>query len=193
MTRKKLFTITTVLLMLFISFSCEKIKDEINKAAAFDVNTSLEDHYFSVDSLDFKSLKSVNEWQTLTEFEGSVNVDSIFTANGLSTASIEEGEFTLVTVSLLDPLPGMNLNFTDEMHVTIANSSSEAGTIVATTGTIPANSTSVTFTVNETNIAPFINNTDFYIKLEANVIGPIPGFTIPMVLESDITFTVIPL
>lgn len=179
--------------MVFISFSCEKIKDEINKAAAFDVNMNLADHYFSVDSLDFTVLKSVTEWQTLTEYDGYINVDSIFAANDLSTASIEEGQFTEVTLSLVNPLPGMNLNFTDEMHVTIANSSSEAGTIVATTGTIPANSTSVTFTVNETNIAPFINNTNFHIKLEANVIGPIPGFTIPMVLAAGVTFTVIPL
>ena len=193
MTRKKLFTISTVLLILFISFSCEKIKDEINQAAAFDVNMDLDDHHFSVDSLDFTALKSVNEWQTLTEYEGYINVDSIFEANDLSTASIEEGQFTEVTLSMVDPEPGMNYNFTDEMHVTIANSSSEAGTIVATTGTIPANSTSVTFTVNETNIAPFIDNTNFYIKLEANVIGPIPGFTIPMVLAAEVEITVLPL
>lgn len=193
MTHKKLFAISTVLLMLFISFSCDKIKDEINDAAAFDVDMGLDDHYFSLDSLDFVSGKGVKGWQTLTQFEGYVNVDSIFSANNLSSASIENGTFTSVELNMTNPLPGLNFNFANQMRVTIATTADATGTEVASTGTIPANSTSLVFTVNSTNIASFVNNNYFYVKLEADVAGPIPAITLPLLLMSGIEFTVLPL
>jgi hypothetical protein len=190
---KKLSAVLTVLLIVFISFSCEKIKDEINKAAAFDVNTNLPDHYFQVDSIQSSTFKSTNEWEILTQFEGSVNLDSIFEANDLSSASVENGEFTSIGVSIVDPTEEMNLDFVSEMRVTIANNSNEEGLIVATTGTIPAGSTGVVFSLNNENIATFLNNDSFYIKLEGNMVGPVPVLFIPMVMTSGITFTVNPL
>ncbi len=176
-----------------ISFSCEKVKDEINEAAAFDVNMNLDDHYFALDSLDYLSGKSVKGWQTLTQFDGYINVDSIFSANNLSSASIENGTFTSVQVNLINPVPGVNFDFANAMKVSIATTAEGAGTEVASTGTIPPGSTSLTFTVNSTNIASFINNNYFYVKLEADVIGPIPALILPMVLMSGVQFTVIPL
>jgi len=192
MTKKQLFTISTVIILMVISFSCEKVKDEINQAAAFDVNMNLDDHYFSVDSLDYTSGKSVKGWQTLTQFEGYVNVDSLFSANNLSSASIENGEFTQVELSLVDPLPGLNLNFASAMRVSIATTSDGEGTIVAQ-GSIPQNSTGIVLDLNATNIAPFVNNNYFYVKLEADIVGAIPVYMIPMVLMSGIQITVIPL
>jgi hypothetical protein len=190
---KKLFTVLTVMAIVFISFSCEKIKDEINKAASFEVDTDLPDHYFQVDSIQSSTFKSTNAWEILTSYEGSANLDSIFDANDLSSASVENGEFNSVVVSIVNPTEGMNLDFVSEMRVYIANSSSETGSIVATTGTIPAGSTSVTFNLNNENIASYINNDSFYIKLEGNMVGPVPVGFIPMVMTAGITFTVIPL
>lgn len=193
MTKKQLFAISTIILMVFVSFSCEKIKDEINDAVAFDVNTSLDDQSFSLDSLDYLSGKGTSAWLTLYQFNGSVNVDSIFSANNLSSASIENGTFTGVQVSLDNPPMGANFNFANEMRVTIATTADGEATEIATTGTIPTNSTSLDFTVNQTNIASFINNSNFYVKLEADVVGPIPVALLPLIMSSQLQFTVTPL
>ncbi len=179
--------------MVFMSFSCEKIKDEISDAVAFDVNTNLDDQYFTLDSLEYSTGKGTNAWFTLTEFSGYINVDSIFSANNLSSASIENGTFTGVQVSLDNPPMGANFNFANEMRVTIATTVDGEATEVATTGTIPSNSTSLDFTVNQTNIASFINNNNFYVKLEADVVGPIPVALLPLIMTSQLTFTVTPL
>jgi hypothetical protein len=193
MIKNRTLALGAIIMIMLFSFSCEKIKDEINEAAEFDVNQNLTDHYFTLDSNNYKSTAGINAWQILTSFEGYINVDSIFQANNLSSASINDGEFTNVTVSIVNPTPIMNLDFISEMRVTIAMSSSENGTIVATTGQIPQGSTSVTFTINETNIAPFINNNNFYIALEGDVVGQMPVGFIPMVLQSGVSFTVTPL
>lgn len=193
MTKKQLFAISTIILMVFVSISCETIKDEINEAAAFDVNTNLDDQYFSIDSLDFLTGKSVKGWQTLYQFDDYINVDSIFAANNLSSASIENGVFTSVQLDFQNLVPGLNFDFAQEMQLSIATSAGGTATVVASTGIIPANSTNLVFTVNSTDIASFINNDHFYITLEADMIDSLPFLHLLMQLNSGVQFTVTPL
>ena len=179
---------------LFLTQSCDKVKDEVNKAAAFDVSMNLPDQYFVLDSNDFKSTKGILEEKVFTQFYISVNLDSIFEANGISTGHISDGEFTAITVSLENPVEGVNFDFVNSMRVAVSETSDFAEeTLLASTGTIADGSTSVTFNLETVNILDYLNKKDFYMRLYGDQDSPLPANLLPMLLQSGIKFTVEPL
>ena len=179
---------------LFLTQSCDKVKDEVNKTAAFDVSMNLPDQYFVLDSNDFKSTKGILEEIVFTQFYISVNLDSIFEANGISAGHISDGEFTAITVSLENPVEGVNFDFVNSMRVTVSETSGfEEETLLASTGTIADGSTSVTFNLETVNILDYLNKKDFYMRLYGDQDSPLPANLLPMLLQSGIKFTVEPL
>ena len=196
MKNKTLFLVVLLaaLPFLFLTQSCDKVKDEVNKVASFDVSMNLPDQYFVLDSNDFKSSKGILEEKVFTQFYISVNLDSIFEANGISTGLISEGEFTSITVSLSNPEEGVNFDFVNSMRVAVSETSDFANeTPIASTGTIADGSTSVTFNLETVNILNYLNKKDFYMRLYGDQESPLPANLIPMLLQSGITFTVEPL
>ncbi len=189
-----LAVIIAILPLLFLTQSCDKVKDEVNKVAAFDVSMNLPDQYFVLDSNDFKSTKGILEEKVFSQFYISVNLDSIFEANGISTGLISDGEFTAITVSLENPAEGVNFDFVNSMRVTVSETSDFAEeTLLASTGTIADGSTSVTFNLETVNILDYLNKKDFYMRLYGDQNGPLPANLLPMLLQSGIKFTVEPL
>ncbi len=179
---------------LFMTQSCETVKDEINKIASFDVSMDLPDQYFVLDSNDYKSGKTLLEEKVFTQFYISVNLDSIFEANGISTGLISEGAFTNVTVLLENPVEGVNFDFVNSMRVTVSETADfSSETLIASTGTIGDGSTSVTFNLETVNILNYLNQSDFYMRLYGDQDGPLPVALLPMLLQSGISFTVEPL
>ncbi len=179
---------------LFLTQSCDKVKDEINKVASFDVSMDLPDQYFVLDSNDYKSGKALLEEKVFTQFYISVNLDSIFEANGISTGLISEGVFTNVTVLLDNPVEGVNFDFVNSMRVTVSETADfSSETLIASTGTIGDGSTSVTFNLETVNILNYLNQSDFYMRLYGDQDSPLPVALLPMLLQSGISFTVEPL
>ncbi len=184
----------TTLPFLFLTQSCDKVKDEVNNVSAFDVSMNLPDQYFVLDSNDFKSTKGIVDEQIFSEFHISVNLDSIFEANGISAGLISDGEFTAITISLVNPAEGVNFDFVNSMRVTVSETSNFAEeTLLASTGTIANGSTSITFNLETVNILSYLNKKDFYMRLYGDQNGPLPVNLLPMLLQSGITFTVEPL
>jgi hypothetical protein len=178
---------------LFLTQSCDKVKDEINEAAAFDVSMNLPDHHFVLDSNDFKSSASINSESILTEQAISVNIDSILSANGISSASLSNAAFTNITVVMDNPLPGANFDFMSGMRVVLSETADFATeTQIAIADNIPAGSTSISFTLDNSNIQSFVDNHNFYLRLYGQM-GPLPWPMLPLILQSGIEFTVNPL
>ena len=143
---------------------------------------------------DFKSTKGILEEKIFTQFFISVNLDSIFEANGISTGHISDGEFTAITVSLENPVEGVNFDFVNSMRVTVSETSDFADeTLLASTGTIADGSTSVTFNLEAVNVLEYLNKKDFYMRLYGDQDSPLPANLLPMILQSGIKFTVEPL
>lgn len=178
---------------LFLTQSCDKVKDEINEAAAFDVSMDIPDHYFVLDSNDFKSSAFIKEETILTEQAININIDSIFEANGLSSASLSNAGFTHITVLMNNPLPEANFDFMSGMRVVLSeNESFDPETQIAIAENIPAGSTSVTFTLDNSAIQSFIDNHNFHLRLYGQM-GPLPWPMLPLILQSGVEFTVNPL
>ena len=178
---------------LFLTQSCDKVKDEINEASKFDVSMDLPDHYFVLDSNDFKSSTSIKEETILTEQAININIDSILSANGLSSASLSDAGFTHITVLMNNPLPDANFDFMSGMRVVLSeNENFDPETQIAIAENIPAGSTSVTFTLDNSAIQSFIDNHNFHLRLYGQM-GPLPWPMLPLILQSGIEFTVNPL
>lgn len=194
-TKKILLTILIAALpVLFLTQSCETVKDEIGDAAAFDVPMDLPDHYFVLDSADFtKSSGSILAEVILTEQAININIDSIFSANGINSASLSDAGFTDITVLMNNPLPGANFDFMSGMRVVLSeNENFDPETQIAIAENIPAGSTSVTFTLDNSGIQSFIDNHNFYLRLYGQM-GPLPYPMLPLILQSGIIFTVNPI
>ncbi len=178
---------------LFLTQSCDKVKDEISEATKFDVSMDLPDHYFVLDSNDFKSSVSIKEETILTEQAININIDSILSANGLSSASLSDAGFTHITVLMDDPLPDANFDFMSGMRVVLSeNENFDPETQIAIAEDIPAGSTSVTFTLDNSAIQSFIDNHNFHLRLYGQM-GPLPWPMLPLILQSGVEFTVNPL
>ncbi len=194
-TKKILFAILIVALpVLFLTQSCETVKDEIEEAAAFDVSMNLPDHYFVLDSTDLtKSSGSILTEVILTEQAININIDSIFSANGINSASLSNAGFTHITVLMNNPLPGANFDFMSGMRVVLSETSDFAvETQIAIAENIPAGSTEVTFTLDNSSIQSFIDNHNFYLRLYGQM-GPLPWPMLPLILQSGIDFRVNPI
>ncbi len=178
---------------LFLTQSCDKVKDEISEATKFDVSMDLPDHYFVLDSNDFKSSTSIKEETILTEQAININIDSILSANGLSSASLSDAGFTHITVLMNNPLPDANFDFMSGMRVVLSeNENFDPETQIAIAEDIPAGSTSVTFTLDNSAIQSFIDNHNFHLRLYGQM-GPLPWPMLPLILQSGVEFTVNPL
>lgn len=182
---------------LFITQSCEKIKDEINEAAAFDVPIDLPDYHFDLDSASLtKSAASINAEVVITEQSVNVNLDSILSANGVSSATLSSASFTSVVISMTDTVtfPDVNFDFMDGMRVVLSSTSDfSSETQVAHAESIPAGAKKVTLILNNPGIQSFIDNQNFYLRLYGTLGAPAPMAVIPLVLQSGIQFTVNPL
>ncbi|NOX48341.1 MAG: hypothetical protein GXO89_15330 [Chlorobi bacterium] len=173
---------------LFLTQSCDKAKD----ATKFDVSMDLPDHYFVLDSNIVKSSASIKEETMLTQQAISINIDSVFSANGLSSASLSNAGFTHITVLMDNPLPGANFDFMSGMRVVLSETADSEETQIAVAENIPAGSTEVTFTLDNSAIQSFIDNHNFYLRLYGQM-GPLPWPMLPLILQSGIEFTVNPL
>lgn len=190
-----LFAVLVVALpFFFLTQSCDKVKDEVNNAAAFDVSMNLSDQYFVLDSNDFKSSKALLGEVVFEQFHFTVNLDSIFQANGISAGHISDGSFNSVTLSLVTPDAGVSFDFVNSMRVAISETSDFAHeSTLASTGEIADGATSITFNLETLNIMEYLNKSNFYIRLYGDQDGPLPANLIPMLLSSGIMFTVEPL
>ena len=178
---------------LFLSQSCEKIKDEVNKAAAFDATIDLPTETIVIDSNSFKSTPAILEWRIIKEYEVAVDLQQILDDNDVSSASISDGTYESASVTIVAPL-GVTFSFTNNMYIALSlNPNFDPEVKVAETDGIPSDATSTTFNVISTDITSFIEAEVFYVRLYAWRLGPLPTGSVTLNLDSKLTVTIEPL
>ncbi|RLD61377.1 MAG: hypothetical protein DRJ05_02785 [Bacteroidetes bacterium] len=185
--------VVAALPFLFLTQSCETVKEEIQEAAAFDVAMGLPDHYFPLDSVEISESGAKNEI-ILTEQSVEFGLDSVLSSYGINSATLSNATFTSVTLTMDNPVQGASFDFMSGMRVVLSETSDFASeTQIASADEIAAGSTMITFTLENENIESFLENEDIYLRLYGNLNGPLPFATLPLILQSGVAFTVNPI
>jgi len=192
-TTLRILTLAALLPFLFISQSCEEIKDEINKIAAFDATIDLPSETIYIDSTDFKSADGVNEdWRILKQYDVDVDLQKILDDNDLSSADFSSGKFKEADVTITSPA-GVNLDFCTRMYIAISlNPNFSPEVKVAETDELPSANTA-SFNILPVDITEYIKAEVFWVRIYGDKKGPLPVNTATLVVDSKLAIHVEPL
>ncbi len=155
---KKLAAIITCSVLLTGLFSCQKTKDDINKATEFDMN-------YSVDV----PVPSNPSYTVTAPFDVSTPEISTGSAGRFSSESTTKDLITEIKLTKFNISNSSgNLNFLKEISIYI-KTSSKAETLVAVKKNIPANSTSVVADLQDVNIKEYISSEKMQFRLNLTV------------------------
>lgn len=188
----RLLMIGALLPFLFLSQSCEKIKDEIEKEAAFDVSIDMPTESIDIDSATYKSSDGIQEWKILKEYSVAVDLQKILDDNDLSSAEFRDGKYETATARIIYP-EGLTFSFLDRMYIALSlNPNFDPEVKVAETDNIPAGATSAVFNIVPTDITSFIEAPVFYVRVYGNKVTTLPTTLVVLDIESKVKVTVEP-
>lgn len=126
------------------------------------------------------------------EFSQYINIDSIKSANGLSSLEIENGKVTGALITITSP-SGSNLGFLNSARLTLFTSTINE-LQVAHTGTIDPLANSVQFIIDMSDISAILSNKNFQGRFYYDV-NPVlmPAEPVLLDLATTVKFTVAPL
>ncbi len=185
--KTKTFVSLCLLLAISLAFfsSCNKVKD----LATFDVTYNLPSIPFTYTPVTLKSGEVI-----LYSGSYSINLDSLLNAHGYSSGLIENTEFSYIGITITEPeTANFNWLYTGSVVVSQTptfDSSAVVGTVVNDTTT---GSKSITLTMNNVNIRPYLNTSQFYFRILAQTNGPVPYSWIMMYINSQLKLTISPL
>lgn len=185
----KLLAIVALLPFLFLSQSCDKIKD----LASFDASADLPTETITIDSMDYKSSDNLLSWNVLKQYDITVDVQKILDDNDVSSASFENGRVDTYEARLISP-SGVTFSFLSQMRATIAlqeDFSDEV--IVAETETIDPSTNTVTFNTFDVDITSFIDAKTFYMRLYGYKTTQLPVPSVDIDVDGKVKFTVKPI
>ncbi|MCK9219606.1 MAG: hypothetical protein PHF97_04355 [Bacteroidales bacterium] len=181
MKTRLIFVMLTVAVIPVLFFtSCSKIKD----LASVDVN-------YNVPRVSFvytpATLKGSGTEVVLYEGHVHVNVDSLLSANGISTGTIGRATFNAVSITIQSP-DTANFGWLQSARVVISSSGTFNSPVVigTVTNSNPLAKT-IIFVMNNTNIQPYFGSTGFYLRIYAVLNGTVPYNWIGMYLDSQMT------
>jgi hypothetical protein len=120
-----------------------------------------------------------------------INVDSLLSANGLSSGTVQDPICTSFSITIIAP-PEANFGWMQSARAVVADnagfsSAVEIGSVTNGGG----NGKAVVLTVNN-NMIPFGSN-GFYIRIYAVLTGPVPYHWVQMYFDSELRITLKPL
>lgn len=165
--------------------SCNKVKD----LAKFDVTYNLPGVSFRYTPVTLKSGEVLLYSGTF-----NINLDSLLNAHGYSSGLIENTEFSYLSITITQP-PEANFNWLHTGSVIVSqNSNFDPSSVVASViNDTTAASKTIVLTLNNVNIRPYLNNTQFYFEVLAETNGAVPYEWIDMYLNSQLQMTISPL
>ena len=189
--KKKLLLFSVILVAMsamFLTQSCKKVTE----LASFDLTKNMVDHHFDLDSAT--TAVSAKGETLLYESRFTVNMDSIMSANGVDKGTIENGRFTEIVLLIDNPSALEQFGFLSAVSFKLSKSSDFATSeIVAEASNIKKGDVSITMTVNNTSLDQYLANSTFYFRLYGKVESEVPVNLLPLILRSQIGFTVKPL
>jgi hypothetical protein len=193
-TKFRLLTLVALVPFLFLSQSCEKIKDEINKIAAFDVNIELPAEVVTIDSVDYKSSDGVLDWKILEQYKIEVDLKQILADNDIESADFTNGRWDSYEATLIYPDWVDFSHFTDKFKVTAATNQNFSDEIeVAYTQTISPGTKTVTFLVNDVDITSYIKAEVFYLRIWGFKTNVLPSEIVNIEFKGEVKVKVNPL
>ncbi|MFH1121362.1 MAG: hypothetical protein V1775_16205 [Bacteroidota bacterium] len=166
---------------LIIVPSCDKVKE----LAEFDIDYTLPDAHFTIDSVDHlpKAEKLLLQ-QTMT-----VNVDSIIDEHNLD--GIGETQFEYVRLEIESPA-WVNFSWLNSARVTVSSQGLNETEVATITSVSPGGRTAE-LQLKNTDVSSTISTGSFVLKVYGDVTPPLPAGSIGLVLKSKIKMTVQPL
>ena len=190
----RLLTLVAIVPFLFLSQSCEKIKDEINKIAAFDVTIELPAQVITIDSVDYKSSDGVLDWTILEQYKIDVDLKQILEDNEIEAADFSDGRWNSYEATLIYPDWVDFSSFTDKFKVTAAINQNFADEIeVAYTETINPGTKTVTFSVNDVDLTSYIKAEVFYLRIWGFKTNALPAEIVNIEFKGEVKVKVNPL
>lgn len=185
----RLLAILALLPLLFITQSCEDLKN----LASFDHSFDLPSQSFTLDSTEYKSSANINSWAEMYRYDVSEDLQKVLDDNGLSSAEFSDGRIESFFVEIIAP-EGTTFSFANRMRIALAlNADFNDQIIVAETDNFEPSVTSVTFNVEPLDITPYIEAPTFFVKLEGYRTGPLPVSAVDLNLDGRARVTVNPL
>lgn len=179
---------------LFSTYSCEKIKDEINEAASFDATVDLPSETVVIDSASYKSSDGIQQWNIIKQYSVDVDLQQILDDNDVSNADFSNGRLDSYRATLVSPSGIDFTSFTNKMKVTAATDPNFSDEVeVAITTSIDAGAQTVTFDVYDLDITSFIKAPVFYLRIWAYKTSQLPVDQVEIQLEGSVEVKVSPL
>ena len=177
-----IFTIA-VCPVLFFS-SCSKVK----KLSAFDYS-------YKIPRTTFIYTPSVYKSGEVLLYSGSIvaNLDSILSANGLSSGIVGNTTFTTCSITIDQP-DTVTFSWLQSARAEISanadfNPADEVGTV---TNIDPASKT-INLSLNNTNIRPYLGSQQFYFRVYGVLNGPLPVAWVQMYIDGTLLMHLDPL
>lgn len=179
--------ISVILTMGLFTQSCNKIEDLV----AFDVQQTLPDQHFDVDS---SATTAKGAEIILNEAFLDINLDSILSANGIDQGTLSNSQFKEIVVIIDNPTPQMEMGFVSTLTLKLYRNKdfTDGFTIASATG-IKAGDVSATFAVNNDNIDAYLQSSKFYYRIYGTLEHSLPVNKLPLIFSSKVKFTVKPL
>ncbi len=177
---------------LFLSQSCEKIKDEIEDAATVEATIELPAVVVTIDSSSYKSTS--DDMKVIKEYSVEVDLQEILDDNNIEKAEFKNGKMDAYEATLIYPTGIDFYSFTDEMKVTAALESDFSDEVlVAHTPKISPSTQTVAFLVEDLDITSFIKAEIFYLRIWANKTNELPEKIVNIEFKGKIVVDVKPL
>ena len=172
-----------VIPVLFIS-SCSKLKE----LTSIDVSYKIPRQTFVYVPTSFKSGE-----QLLYSGFVEANLDSILSANGLSSGVVGTTTFTKCTVTIDQP-DSVTFSWLQSARGEISQNADftpaqEVGYVVNS----DPNAKTVNLTLNNTNIRPYLGSKTFYFRIFGVLNGPVPGNWVQMYVDGVLQMHLEPL
>ncbi len=169
--------------VLFFS-SCSKIKE----LSSFDVSYKIPRQTFTYTPTVYKSGE-----QLLYSGFITANLDSILSANGLSSGVVGTTTFTKCSITIEQP-DSVTFGWLQSARGEISQNAdfTPAQEVGYVTNSDPLAKT-VHLTLNNTNIRPYLGSRTFYFRIFGVLNGPVPSQWVQMYLDGSLQMHLVPL
>lgn len=170
------------ILLSFILFGCEKVKD----AAEFDLLYNVPQSEITIDS---GMLITDDEYNLVIEKTLNIDLDSIRRKHNFD--KIEDARFDYIRLEAQSPT-GINLDWITKLRATVSSSGSGEQDVATYAGE-DAGKPTIDLRLSDVSILEHLLNETFTLKIYTTIQGPLPADEIKILTKSRIRITVQPI
>ncbi|MEI6454959.1 MAG: hypothetical protein WCO93_01625 [bacterium] len=164
--------------------SCKQIKDLANVDVTYDLP-----------KISFQFVPTTLKTGEEVLYSGiiRINLDSLLSHYGLDAGTISSVSFSNFSLTISAPSEANFDWLTSAAAMVSPNNTFSPSTVVAAATNTGSGSKTITLTTNNTNIAEYLNSTEFYLKVTAVTNGTVPYEWINMYILGTLQMTISPI